>query len=243
MTTPATPSAPNKTGDDRNLVAVDENYVALTFEDRLHIYWRKNGRSVVAFIVVVLLAILAKGAWEYLDAQKELEIQRAYAAASTTDQLKAFAAAHAGHLLTGVAQLRLADEAYAAGRSADTISGYEAALATIKSGPLASRARLGLAMARIQSGKTPDGEAALRQLAADAAEAKGTRVEAAYQLASLASVAGKPDDVRKYSDQVMQLDPTSPWTQRVMMLRASLPATEVAPVGATPAVKFPAPGK
>jgi hypothetical protein len=241
MTTPANPSAPKKPGDDRNLVAVDENYVALTFEDRLRIYWKKNASTVTAFVVIVLLAILAKGGWDYFAAQKELEIEKAYAAAGTPEQLKAFAAGHADHVLAGLAQLRLADGSYAAGRASDAISGYEAAIAAIKSGPLASRARLGLAMAKIQAGRTADGEAALKQLASDTTEAKAARVEAAYQLASLASVAGRPDDVRKYSDQVMQIDPASVWMQRALMLRASLPIAEMAPAGATPAVKFPAP--
>ena len=84
---------------------------------------------------------------------------------------------------------------------------------------------------------------ALRQLAADATEPKATRVEASYHLASLANAAGQPDDVRKYADQVMQIDPTSPWTQRVFMLRASLPVAEAAPAAATPAVKLPGLGK
>lgn len=246
MTKPATPSAPKSAGADRNLIAVDENYVALTFEDRLRIFWQKNGKSVTALIVIVLLAILAKGGWEYLAAQKEQELERDYAAAGTPDQLRTFAAAHADHVLAGIARLQLADEAYAAGRSADAISGYEDAITAIKSGPLASRARLGLAMAKVQSGKTAEGESALRELAADASEAKSTRVEAAYQLASLANVAGKPDDVRKYSDQVMQIDPASPWLQRVLMLRASLPPTVApaqAPSGAAPEVKITVPGK
>jgi hypothetical protein len=243
MTKPAAPSAPKSSGDDRNLVAVDENYVALTFEDRLRIFWQKNGRTVVAFVVVVLLAILARGGWDYLAAQKEQALEREYAAAGTSDQLKAFAAAHAGHELAGIAQLRLADEAYAAGKSADAISGYEATVAVIKTGPLASRARLGLAMAKIQSGKTAEGEATLKQLASDATEAKGIRVEAAYQLASLAAVAGKANDARKYSDQIMQVDPASPWLQRAMMLRASLAPAETAPTGTAPAVKLPGSGK
>ena len=243
MTKPAAPSAPKATGDDRNLVAVDENYVALTFEDRLRIFWQKNGKTVVAFAVVILLAILARGGWDYLAAQKEVALEREYAAAGTSDQLKTFAAAHAGHELAGIARLRLADEAYAAGKSADAISGYDAAVTVIKTGPLASRARLGRAMATVQAGKTAEGEAALKQLAADATEAKGIRVEAAYQLASLAGVAGKSDDVKKYFDQIMQLDPSSPWLQRAMMLRASLPPTETAPTGTVPAVKLPGSGK
>ncbi|MEO6874205.1 MAG: tetratricopeptide repeat protein [Opitutaceae bacterium] len=243
MTKPATPSAKKSSGDDRNLVAVDENYVALTFEDHLRIFWQKNGKSVMALVVVILLAIVAKGAWDYRVAQKEIAVGRDYAAATTPEQLKSFATAHSGHLLAGLARLQLADADYAAGRSTEAIYGYEDAAAAIKTGPLASRARLGLAMAKIQGGKTAEGQTALQALAADATEAKGTRVEAAYQLASLASVAGKADDVKKYSDQVMQIDPTSPWMQRALLLRASLPVAASDTTGAMPAVKMPATGK
>jgi len=239
MTKPATPSA---SSTDRNVVAVDEHTIALTLEDRLRIYWQRNGKSVIALVVLVVIAIVAKGAWDYRAAQREQEIERDYAAASTPEQLKAFAGAHAGHVLTGITRLRLADADYAAGKSTEAVYGYEDAIATIKSGPLVSRARLGLAMAKVQSGKTAEGEAALKQLATDANEPKGTRVEAAYQLASLANVAGRADDVKKYSDLVMQIDPASPWLQRALMLRASL-APAPTPAGAVPEVKFPATGK
>ena len=42
-----------------------------------------------------------------------------YAAAETTAQLQAFITANPNHQLAGVAQLRIADEAYAAGKYAD----------------------------------------------------------------------------------------------------------------------------
>ena len=171
-------------------------------------------------------------------ANKEQDIQQAYAAATTPDKLQAFAAAHADHLLAGVARLRVADDAYAAGKFTDAISGYEQAITALKSGPPTSRAKLGLAMSKLQAGRAADGTAALQQLANDTTEPKGTRVEACYQLASLASVAGKADDVRKYSQQLLQIDPASPWTQRVFMLQAALPA-EPAPVGVTPGIKLP----
>ena len=35
-------------------------------------------------------------------------------------------------------------------------------------------------------------------------------------------------DVQKYSDQLMQLDPSGPWTQRALMLRATVPAPAAA---------------
>lgn len=242
MTKPDTPSATPSAGSDRNVVAVDEHTIGLTMEDRLRIYWQRNGKSVLALVVLIVIAIVAKGAWDYRAAQREQEIEREYAAASTPEQLKAFAGAHAGHVLTGITRLRLADADYAAGKSTEAVYGYEDAIATIKTGPLVSRARLGLAMANVQSGKAAEGEAGLKQLATDANEPKGTRVEAAYHLASLANVAGRADDVKKYSDLLMQIDPTSPWLQRALMLRASL-VPAVAPTAAAPQVKFPAPGK
>ena len=250
MTTPATPSAP-KSGDDRNLVAVDENYIAPTFEDRLRLFWEKNGTLVLVLCGLVLAGILAKGGWEYLQGQKENEIGRAYAAASTPEQLKAFAAAHAGHSLAGIAQLRMADDAYAAGKSAEALAGYEQAAAAIKTGPLAARAGLGRALSKILAGKSAEGTAELKQLAGNASELKGLRAEATYHLASLAADGGNAAEVQTYSEQLMKIDPSSPWAQRAMALRASLPTPppaaampgEAKPAEAAPTMQIKLPGK
>ena len=247
MTTPASPASPKPAGDDRNLVAVDATYAAVTFEDKLHLFWKNNGTLVLAVCALILVGIVGKGGWDYLAAQKELGIEKDYAAATTPEQRKAFIAAHADHSLAGMAQLRLADEAYAAGKAADALSGYEQTLTIIKSGPLAARAQLGRAMAKIQAGKAAEGTADLKQLAGDANQLKGVRVEAAYQLASLAAEVGNAVDVQKYSDQLMQIDPASPWTQRSIALRASLPApaatTEAKKPDAASATQIKLPGK
>ncbi len=242
MTTPATPSQPTPAGDDRNLVPVDATYIAPSFEDKLHGFWKKNGTVVIVLCVLVLVGIVAKGGWDYLQSQKEVEIEKDYAAATTPEKLKSFAAANSGHSLAAVAQLRLADDAYTAGKYADAITGYEQVVATLKTGPLATRAQLGSAMSKISSGKTAEGETALKALANDAAQAKGVRVEASYQLASLAAEAGRADDVKKYADQVAQIDPASPWTQRAMTLRSSLPAAPASAVEAKKDAAAPAGG-
>ena len=245
MPKPDIPSALRSTGDTRNLVAVDENYTALTLEDRLRIFWQKNGKSIVALVVVALLAVLGKGLWDYRAAQKEVELERTYGAATTPEQLKSFASSHSGHVLAGIARLRMADDDYAAGKSTEAIYGYEDAATVLKTGPLGSRARLGLAMAKIQAGKTADGEAALKQLVANTADTKNSRVEAAYQLASLASAANRPEDVKKYTEQIMQIDATSPWLQRTMMLRGASLNMDPTPAAVTApsAIKLPATGK
>ncbi len=249
MTTPATPSAPKSAGDDRKLVAVDASYIAPSFEDKLHVFWAKNGTAVLGLCGLVAVGILAKGGWDYLQGQKELDVQKAYAASATSDQLKTFAAAHADHSLAGIAQLRLADEAYTAGKSAEALAGYDKVVAVLKSGPLVARAQLGRALAKVQAGKTAEATADLKQLVSDAAQPKGARAEAAYHLTSLAAEAANATDVQKYSDQLMQLDPAGPWTQRAMMLRASVPAAPAAVTGPAKAevpageVKITLPGK
>jgi hypothetical protein len=240
MTTSATPSDPK--------LAADATPVAPTFGDWLHQVWKNQGTLIITVCVVMLLAVFAKGGWEYYEAQREVGIEGDYAAADTPEKLKAFATANTGHLLAGVAQLRLADDAYTAGKYADALAGYESAAATLKTGPVAARAQLGAAMTRLASGKTAEGEAALKQFATDPNQLKGIRAEAAYNLASLAAEAGRAEDVVKYSDQLMVIDPSSPWTQRALGLRATLPVTPTAvmapkPDQTTPSIQLKLPGK
>lgn len=234
MIKPATPSAPTPAGDDRNLIPVDSTYAGPSFEDKLRAFWARNSTAVIAMCVLIFVGILAKGGWDYFAEQKEEGVKKEFTAATATpEKLKAFAAAHRGHVLTGVAQLTLADQAYVAGKTVDAVAGYEAAVTLLKNGPLAGRAQLGLAMARLQSGKVAEGETALKALANDAGQLKGVRAEAAYQLTSLAADAGRADDVKKFADQLTQIDPSSPWMQRAMMLRAKQPTAPAAPLQLT----------
>src|SRR5262249_18760438 len=161
-------------------------------------FWRKNRRAVFVAVAVVLLAIVGREAWGYLAQRRELDVENAYNAASSPEQLKAFAAAHAEHTLAGIAHLRLGGEADKAGQSAHAVAGYDKAIAILKSGPLVARAQLGRALAKAQSGKTPEAGNELKQLANDTKQLKGIRTEAAYHLTSLAVDAGNAADAQKY---------------------------------------------
>jgi hypothetical protein len=231
MTTPATPSPSKSAADDRNLIAVDATS-AITLEEKLHVFWEKNGTAVLALCGLVLLGIVAKGGWDYLGRQKELDVEKDYAAAATPEARKAFIAAHPEHSLSGIAQLRLADDAYAAGKFSDALTGYESTLKIIKDGPLAARAKLGAALAKLSTGKAAEGTADLKQLAGDPNQFKGVRAEAAYQLTSLSAEAKNGADVQKFADQLMSIDPSSAWAQRAMSLRAMFPAAPAAPAAA-----------
>lgn len=195
-----------------------------SFEEQLQKFWANYSKPITTLCLIVLVAIVAKGGYDMYLANKENQIGADYAAASTSEKLKTFAAAHSGHQLAGVAKLRLADEAYVAGNYAQAALDYQASVDVLKTGPFASRARLGCAMAKFQGGQTADGENQLKQLANDAAQMKAVRAEAAYQLASQAAAAGRNDDAVKFLDQVMTVEQGGTWAQRAMMLRSTLPA-------------------
>ena len=250
MTTPASPAPNPPAGDDRNLVAAATS-PAVTFEDRVRTFWTGNRNVITGLCIGVALAILGKGGWDHLQRDKESGVVQVYAAADSSEKLKAFAAAHAGHPLAGVAQLRLADEAYQAGKAAEAAGLYQQAAATLKGDPLGARARMGRAVAQLAAGQATEATPALKALADDSSQLKAVRAEAAFHLASLAVEAKDANEAQRLVDQLMQIDVSSPWTQQAMMLRASLPATPApaaapaspAPSGAAPAVEVKLPGK
>lgn len=226
MPTPVNPSTPQPVGGAHSAQPGPSASLDPHFGDSLRVFWERNSKVVGIVLVVVLLGIIGKGVWEYLQQQREQEIGRAYAAATGTLQLKAFAASHAGHPLAAAALLRVADEAYGEGKYGEAIPPYEQAASILKDGPLAGRARLGAAMAKFQGGRPGEGEAALKALAADATQLKPYRAEAAYHLATDAFANKNLAAAKTYVDQVLQIDPASPWAQRVLAIRAQLPATD-----------------
>ena len=195
-----------------------------SFEERLRVFWEKNSKTVYALCVVVLLAIIGRGALEYYEHQKEEGIKADYAAATTPEKLKAFINQHPQHSLAAVASLTQGDEAYSAKNYADALSNYQRASEILKTGPFAGRARLGVAIAKLNLGQTAEGEDKLKQIANDTTQLKPVRAEGAYHLATLAVEAGRIDDATKFLELISSIEPNGSWAQRAMMLRTSLPA-------------------
>jgi hypothetical protein len=193
------------------------------FEVKLHGFWQKNREAVIAVCVVALLAVATKGGWELYTAQREKSIAADYAAATTSEKLHDFAHIHQGHVLAGVAHLRLADEEYAAGKYADAIADYMQASEALAGTPFAGRAQLGAAIAKIQAGRTAEGKDQLRQIADNFSQLKAVRAEAAYDLASAAADEGQADDAKKFAAQVQQIDANGPWAKRAIELTANQP--------------------
>ncbi|PTX91581.1 tetratricopeptide repeat protein [Opitutus sp. ER46] len=222
---------------------------ALSFEEQMSRFWQKNRTMILVLCAVILVAIVGRDVWGYVQRAGERKVEAAFVASNTPEKQRAFIAEHPKHTLAAVAEVQLADEAYKAGKSADAVAGYDRAIAILKQDPLAARAQLGRALAQVQGGKVVEAIAGLKALADDAAQLKAVRTEAAYNLASLAAEAGNAADVQKYIDQLNQIDPASVWARRAMPLQAAFakpvaPATPAAPKADAPAgVQLKLPGK
>lgn len=229
-------------GDDRNLVTVDESYLAPTFEDKVRIFWDKHGRTLVTVLVVVLIGLVARWAFDLYVAHRESQIRAAYAEAADSAALKAFAAANPAAPLAGVAKLRLADEAYAAGDYAGAAALYQEAVSPLGADPLSARARLGAAVSQLQSGA--DGaRASLETLANDTALPAVLRAETSYHLAVIGRDAADVEAARKWATLASTVDAGGLWAQRADQILSALPAAAVttapAPATAAPAITAP----
>jgi predicted negative regulator of RcsB-dependent stress response len=221
------PDSTPSSGDDRNLVSIDAAYLTPTFEDRLRLFWEQNSRTVMVVCLIVLLAIVAKGGYEILSAQREKGIAADYASAISDAQLKAFAASHADHVLGGLAELRLADQAYAAGNYSDARVFYAKASGALKNSTFGQRARLGGAICAVQTGSAAEGEATLKLITSDLALSKLVRAEAAYHLAGLAAASGNSAEAIRFIEQVASIDLEGQWAERATLLRSTLPQSAV----------------
>ena len=218
MTTPATPSDPQSAE------------LPPSPEVNLQRAWDKYGTLLYILVAVVGAGVLAKGGWDYLNAQKELGIKKDYAEATTPDAMKTFVANHPGHVLTGVAELSIGNNAYATGKFTDALAAYNAAATDLPAGPFQANAKMGAAMALLQTGKAGEAEAALHALLNDSSLLKTTRCEAGYHLATIAIAAGRAEDYQKVTDQVMALDPSNPFAEHTFQLKP--PASPISMPGA-----------
>lgn len=230
-------------GDDRNLVTIDDNYLAPSFEDRLQIFWSKHSGKVWTLTGIVTAVLVGRYVFESYAAYRERQVQAEYAAATTTAQLQAFVQTHPSAVLAGVAQLRLADEAYVAGNFSAAREAYAAASPLLAGNPLSARARLGAAFAPLQAGDAAAAKPALESLANDTTLIDAFRAEAAYHLAVLAREAGQTADATRWIELVTSVQPQGAWANRANQIRESLPAVSapaVAPGSASPAAAAPA---
>lgn len=199
---------------------------APAFETAIHAFWARNRQGILIVGVVALLVIVGREGWQAYTAGREQDVQAEYAKiADQSARLPAFAEAHPGHTLAGVAWLQLADEKFTAGDYKTAAAHYQKAFGALQNEMLLGRARLGAAISLLNGGDQAAGEAALKAISGDVALAKGARAEAAYHLTSLAAAAGKSDEVKKLAEEVTKIDAASSWAQRATLLLTIQSAT------------------
>jgi predicted negative regulator of RcsB-dependent stress response len=189
------------------------------FEVAAHAFWEKNRHFVLMVCIAVLLVIIGREGWQYYTAQQELSVRNDYAkAADRPEQLATFAGANAGHVLAGVAYLRIADTKYAAGDFRSAAENYNKAATGLKNPALLGRAKIGAAMSQVIGGDKAAGETALKSIGADATLLKSVRAEATYHLATLAYEAGNAAEVSRLVTEIGKIDSMGVWSQRATAL-------------------------
>ena len=191
-------------------------------EVRFEAFWVNNRRQILTLCASILLFIVGREGWNYFAAQREQGVQHDYSAATGNEaKLAAFAAEHTGHSLSGAAFLTLADAKFTASEYAAAGDLYAKAQANLQNEALVGRAKLGVAISKLNGSDRAGGEAALKAISADATLFKVIRAEASYHLASLAAEAGNAVDVVKYTEEISKLDTGGAWAQRGLMLRTT----------------------
>jgi hypothetical protein len=214
--------------------------IAPTPEERLKQFWERYGGVIYFTCGVILLGILAKDGWEYLNVQKELGIQKEFSDCTTPDTYLNFALKHPGHPLAGVAEETVADNAFSSGKYLDALKAYSSAAQDLPEGPFRSHAKLGHAMSLYLTGRASEAEADLKLLMDDPKLLKAIRCEAGYHLAGIAIASGRGGEVHGIAEQVMKIDPSSPFSERTFMLRPPQLAPVAAPGTLTvPTVSLP----
>lgn len=212
-----------------------------TFETTMRAFWEKNRNGILVLCVAILLGIIAREGWQWYAAARDRGVQEAYAlAGSEAGKLAKFAADHSGHPLAGAALLLLADKKFEARDFRAAAEAYEKAGAAVALDALVGRAKLGSAVSKLAAGDQAAGEAALKAVQGAVALPKAIRTEAGYHLATLAVEAGNKEEAIKRIEEISQLDPTGPWAQRSVGLRASLElgAKPAARPDASPGISF-----
>ena len=217
-------------GDERNVVAVDPAAPQATLEERLAKIWAENRTVILAGIVLVIVAIIGRYAWDNHVAGKQRDMQAAFGLAETVEAKLAFARQYPDSPLAGVALISAADEAYASAEYATAGARYTEAAGLLKDPLILARARLGEAMCVLQGGQASKGESMLSAVGDDATATEAIRAEAWYHLAAYRRDAGNIAGAREALAKVAEVSPRGLWTMRAAGLAAKLPVETEAPV-------------
>jgi tetratricopeptide (TPR) repeat protein len=221
-------------GDDRNVVAAGSGEVALTFDERVQLWWHEYRSTILITCVALLAVFVGKELVVIFLQRRERAVAEAFDAAGTNPTLlRSFANANPDY---GLAWLALADAAMKTESYSEAKGYFDKALSKLAGTPFAGRAQLGAALSQVLGGDKAKGEELLKKMVDDPKQMKAYRAEASLDLAVLAREAGRIEEARSLLTGIFQFDLQGAMSQRVFAEMSSLPPeNKPAAEAATPA--------
>ena len=144
------------------LPAVDSE-LEMTSSD---IFWNEHWKKFAAGLAILVVAILAVGAWMLYTSQVRSSAEALYSTADTPEALRGVIEKYPGSIPAGNARLRLATLMRAEGKLDDAIAELDAFLAADAGHPLAGAASLTLGEVRQMQGNNEEALDAFRRVSA-----------------------------------------------------------------------------
>lgn len=203
-------------------------------DDPIYDYWEKNKKSFYSTaVLVVVLATVFLGYRSYREAQFQ-RLQENFLAAWAEDRLADFAETSAGLPLAGVAAMQAARLAASEGNLPEALGLYESAVLSLERTPLAGKARLALAATLFDLGRAEEAERHWSALSGEVGLNAAVRSEAAYLLAIAALAAGQPELFARRVEQLMAVDQSGLWRERIAFYQSIQPVPVLEPAGEAP---------
>jgi predicted negative regulator of RcsB-dependent stress response len=169
-------------------------------EERFNQFWRENGTSIFSSIAIGAAIVIGMQIWRYIEARAEKHTQESYlAAGNSAEALVSFASEKGKHPLAGASYMQLATAEFARGEYIQAAEHYALAADILSGSAFAERARLGMAMSELMSGKVDSGLESLRAIMDNPDYTELTRAEAPTTWPSTTTRQATMPPWRKYS--------------------------------------------
>ena len=203
--------------DGRNLVVVDDDFVHADVEDKLWLFWQRHQTTIVRGTTSVLVGIIGFIGFHFWQEARGVSLGESYVACQDDNARRAFAAAHPGESLAGVALLEVADNLRRDNKLAEAAQAYDEAVAHLKDAEipaqkaLAVRAKLYAALTKVDLGQV-GAESGLVAVAEDNTAPETLRGYAMIVLANNALTKGDNASAAKWINLMdKRLRPSNVW--------------------------------
>lgn len=192
-------------------------------EKKVSCFWNKNRSLILKCAVAIFLGFALVESWDLIEQRKIAGLQAEYQQAQTLEEKIEFANAHSSQPLAGLAFLSAADDSYEKKDYSKSIEYYQKSIPPLKGTPLVSRATLGLALSKVQTGQNEEGQALLKDIINSPDTLNVFKAEASYQLATIAIANNDFTTARSYLKSINNFPFSGLWAQKAEVLMEGNP--------------------